>query len=220
MGARSMVTRRSILACGALSVGLPLLPKTARAGDPPAPPPLPPLPLSVAVAEIEGRPVRDEAWVDAQIAESARLFGPLGVTLVKASQRPLATRFARIETRADRDALVAALTPKQINVMIVESLRDVDTPLLYRKGVHWRNRKAPGRHYCIVAASAWPSTLAHELGHYFGLGHTGVVNNLMSYLRTGGAVFLDDSQADRIRAMARLYVGSKLLEPAPAADPP
>ena len=36
-----------------------------------------------------------------------------------------------------------------------------------------------------------PTTLAHELGHFLGNGHAYVKNNLMSYERDGGEVFLD-----------------------------
>jgi hypothetical protein len=35
--------------------------------------------VAVHVAEPEGAPVRDDAWIGAQLAEAERLFGPVGV---------------------------------------------------------------------------------------------------------------------------------------------
>ena len=216
-----MNARRTFLGTLALASGLILSPRRGLAGKPsPTPAVIPPLPVSIAVAEDQGRPVQDTAWIEAQMAEAKRLFEPLGIRLRAVSTRSLAPGHARLETRSDRDALVAALTPKQINVMIVASLRDVDDPSRHRMGVHWRNRKTPSRHYVIVAANAVPSVLAHELGHYFGLGHSDVVNNLMSYSRTAGQVFLDGAQEARILSMARLYVSTKLLAPVPDPTPP
>lgn len=175
---------------------------------------LPPLPLSIAVAEEDGQPVRDEAWIDAQLAEAERLFSQAGVHLRKAASKKLGATFARLETRSDRDALAGELEKGKINVMVVASLRDVDDPSLLRMGVHWRPRSNLKKHYVIVAASALPSTLAHELGHFFGNGHSKVVNNVMSYDRTVGVPpFFDAQQHAKIKRFARLYVGSRELLP-------
>ncbi len=223
------ISRRALLACwssSVLAVGLltlitPSAPALARgpaASSPIAPiAPIPPLPLSIAVVEEGGRPVQDAAWVDAQIAEAVRLFDPLGLPFYKASSRALPASFARMETRADRDALAAALEPKRINVMVVASLRDVDDPQRFRMGVHWRHRRTPAKHYIIVSATARPTVLAHELGHYFGLAHSDVTDNVMSYSRTGAPVFFDPKQAARMRARARTYVAAKLLDTSPGA---
>jgi hypothetical protein len=165
--------------------------------------------------------VRDDAWVDAQIAEAERLFGPVGIHLRKASSRALPERFARLETRGDRDALAGELTRGVINVMIVDTLRDVDDTNLYRRGVHWRPRKDLKQHYVIVAKEASVTTLAHEIGHFFGNGHSQEMDNLMSYLRSGQTVFLTPDQAAKSRIFARLYLRAKELDPtlAPAAPP-
>jgi hypothetical protein len=186
--------------------------------------PIPSLPIAVAVAPDGGRPAQDDAWIDAQIAAAERLLGAHGVHVHKASSRPIAARFARLETRRDRDALAAEAQRGFVNVMVVASLRDVDDPRLYRMGVHWRpsstvGNKPSSAHYAIVSADALPTTLAHELGHFFGLGHTAVVNNLMSYERTSDKVFLDGKQATTIRAFARIYLRAKEIVPAPAPSP-
>jgi hypothetical protein len=53
--------------------------------------------------------------------------------------------------------------------------------------------------------------LAHELGHFFGNGHSDVADNLMSYTRTGGRVFLDDAQIDRIQVYSWRFLASGRL---------
>jgi hypothetical protein len=181
--------------------------------------PIPVLPLSIAVARENGEAVRDDAWIDAQIAEAERLFGAEGVHFKKTASRALDERFVRLETRADRDALTSELQKGVVNVMIVESLRDVDDTTLHRMGVHWRPKNDIKKHYVIVAASAMPTTLAHELGHFFGNGHSQVKDNLMSYSRSGAAVFLDARQSQKIRNFARIYLRTKELVSPDAAPP-
>lgn len=200
------ISRRAAL--GAATV---LLPSTSAAVEPP----IPTLPVSIAVAADADKPVQDEAWIDAQLAESERLLGKAGVHFKRGPLRALPARFARLETRKDRDALTAECKPGVINVFVVASLRDVDDTKLLRMGVHWQPQVKPRKHYVIVAASARATTLAHELGHFFGNAHSPVMNNLMSYERDGGEVFLDASQWQRIQTFARIYVRSKELLPAP-----
>lgn len=219
------VTRRAWLARSLGALGGAVLSArlgSAEARPPESPPPpaaLPPaLPIDVAVAGLEpgpgaaAVPVRDRAWIEAQLAEAGRIFAPHGVSYVLANVRDLAPRHARLENRDDRDALAAELRRGVVNVFLVASLRDVDDPVLLRQGVHWRHRRDPARRYVIVAATAGRSTLAHELGHYLGNPHVSVVDNLMSYQRSdGGTVFLDDKQGKRSLSTARRLLQSKEL---------
>ncbi len=207
------VSRRRFLACAAGAGACAVAPR-ARA----SPPvqwrghPLPAVPICFGVATDDGQPVRDEAWIDAQVAEMESLFGPLGVHPAKASVRRIDARHAHMESRADRDALAAEVRPGVANVFIVGSLMDVDEPPRMRRGVHWRNRAHPSTRYVILAAEAMPTVLAHEMGHYFGNGHSGAVDNLMSYQRTGGPVFLDASQQRIIQEAARqAFASGELL---------
>jgi hypothetical protein len=179
--------------------------------------PLPTIGLHVAIAVEGDKPVRDPAWIAEQVGEAARLFGAFGVHFVQASDARLPASAAHLETRDDRDALAPFAVSAEVNVMVVGSLRDVDDPSRLRMGVHWRDRKAPSKHYVIVAADARKATLAHELGHFFGNGHSTVVDNLMSYERSGADVFLDPGQIQRIRSFAKMYLASKELVAIPAA---
>lgn len=187
--------------------------------DPPAPPVLPPLPVSIAIAEEEGAPVQDIAWVDAQLAEARRIYRRFGVDFGKAGARPLDPRFARLESRADRDALAGELQKGVLNVFVVASLRDVDDDRLFRMGVHWAPKGDLKRQYVIVAKSARKTTLAHEIGHYFRLQHEFVVNNLMSYQRDGADVFLTAVQRATVVSAAKALVARKELVPLPPPSP-
>jgi hypothetical protein len=169
--------------------------------------------LAVHVAETGGAPVQDEAWIREQIAGAEKLYAPLGVHFRWAEQHALAPRFAALETREDRNALATEIRPKLIDVMVVRSLRDVDEPDRYRMGVCWRPR--PDVTYVILASTARPTVLAHELGHYFGNGHSTVVNNIMSYSRSDGDVFLSPAQVATVKATAQVLVARGLIVPLP-----
>jgi hypothetical protein len=164
--------------------------------------------LSFAFAEENGQRVQDATWLATELAETARLYGPLGVRFQTPSDRALGSSHTHVETRADRDAFVGECVPKAINVFVVASLRDVDDGVSLRRGVHWRCSQHRERRYIIVSAIAGPTVLAHELGHYFGNGHSTEMDNLMSYERTGGEVFLDPLQSATIKREARLALTS------------
>ncbi|MFO0592227.1 MAG: hypothetical protein U0441_32080 [Polyangiaceae bacterium] len=189
----------------------------AEAAEPAIPagvkPVAPPLPLSIAIAAANGKTAQTEAWVDAQIEAAQGLYNPFGVSFRKAETRRLAPAFMRLETRGDRDGLAAHLQPGRLNVFVVASLRDVDDPSLYRMGVHWAPNGDLKRQYVIVSGAARKTTLAHEIGHYFTLQHTQVVDNLMSYSRNGGTVFLNAKQKADVTTSVRTHVARKLLVP-------
>ncbi len=163
------------------------------------------LTLDVRVAEsAPGEPVRDAAWLETQVAEANRLMAPADVHFTVRLGPPLPERHARMETRADRDALAALARKPGIRVYVVASLRDVDEPDRMRQGVHWRRRANRAQRCVILSAAAGPSVLAHELGHFFGNPHTQVVDNVMSYEREDPEkMAFDAAQLGRIRRGAR-----------------
>jgi hypothetical protein len=179
-----------------------------------APPPATTFSLRVSMAVDEaGAPVGAPEWLTSELDAAAALYAPFGVRFAKKEGGPLGAKFDHIETRADRDALAPNAARHVIDVFVVESLRDVDDTKQMRRGVHWR---APsGAHYIILIGTAPTTVLAHELGHYFGNPHSPVVDNVMSYERTGGPVFFDAAQGKRIAARARAYVKSGELVPVP-----
>lgn len=212
------VTRRAFSGGLGALVGTFALPTLGAPGTPDV---IPRIPLSFGVATEDDQPVRDQAWIREQVDIMEGLFGPLGVHPVDVGSRSIGPRFDHVETRVDRDDLIHELQTGVVNVFVVGTLRDVDDPALLRRGVHWRNRGTPSSRYVILAAEAPPTVLAHEMGHYFGNGHSATRDNLMSYDRSGGQVFLNAAQARTIQAAARQAFSSReLLPPTIASSPP
>lgn len=161
--------------------------------------------LSIVMARDEsGQRVVDDAWMGAQIDEANRLFAPIGARFRWTLEKPLPDPHSELHTRADRDALTPLGEPRVIDVFLVRALEDVDEPGRYRMGVCWTGRG--GRRLIILSRTARPTVLAHELGHFFGNPHSAVQDNLMSYTRTGAAVFLDDKQGATIRTFASRFL--------------
>jgi hypothetical protein len=170
------------------------------------------VPLSIAVVQRDGAPVVSERWLTERIETANRIYAACGIEFVVAATRPLDARHADLVTRADRHALGAAMEPRVANVFVVASLRDVDAEG-YRQGVHWRPARRPGAHFVIVSADSGPSTLAHELGHFFGNGHSSVRGNLMSYERGDGDPFFDAAQQRRIALFLARFLRTRELVP-------
>jgi hypothetical protein len=191
-------------------------PRAAHAANPAAP--VPTFALAITIVEEAGKPVRTTAWVDEQIANARRLYDPLGVQFRWTIDAPLDARFSNLVTRADRDNVgEATFVEGAINVAIVTSLGDVDEPGRLRMGVCWQSRVDPKKRFLVLASTARPTVLAHELGHFFGNGHSTVVNNIMSYTRGEGDVFFDASQIAIVKQTAASYLTRGVLLPAPPA---
>lgn len=172
------------------------------------------LPVALSVAAIDGGPVVSEAWIAERMAQADAIFAPAGLAFRIRERSAMDAAHAAMEDRSDRHALAEGLVTGSINVFVVSSLRDVDDPSRMRQGVHWRSPRVPGSHYVIVSSIAGPSTLAHELGHFFGNPHSDVVNNIMSYERDGAVPpFFDAAQLRRIRAHARRFLADGELVP-------
>jgi hypothetical protein len=198
-----------------------LLARPASAGPGPAPAPAPPppeptFPIAITVALENGVPARDDAWINAQIADASALYDPLGVHFRWTLRKEMASAHAQMHSRDDRDALAELVERNVIDVFVVAALEDVDEPGRYRKGVAWTS-KPTNKRFIILSGAAPPTVLAHELGHFFGNGHSDVPNNLMSYARTGKRVFLDETQIERIHLFSSRFLTSGRL---PDVGPP
>jgi hypothetical protein len=160
------------------------------------------LTLNVAVraVDVDGTRVVDDAWVDAQWAAVDRLYAKMGIRFERRWADVLPATSARLETKEDRDALGEYFVDGVINVFFVKALLDIDEIGRIRMGVCWRTPSR--RRFVAVASNAKPTVLAHELGHFLGNGHSKVMDNVMSYDRTGGPVFFDAAQKKTMRATA------------------
>ncbi|MFO0677608.1 MAG: hypothetical protein U0169_13825 [Polyangiaceae bacterium] len=179
---------------------------------------LPPLPLTIRVVTDGDAGVVDAAWLDEQVAAANRHFARFGIRFTVTLGATIPAKHLALESRADRDVLSTYMTPGTLDVFVVGSLRDVDEPPRLRKGVTWRRTDDTSKRFVILSSAAFPDVLAHELGHFLGNGHSAVTDNLMSYSRDGGTVFLDDAQGERSRReAARLFATRRLVARADAS---
>lgn len=119
-------------------------------------------------------------WVARQLTAANRHFAPLAIGFQLAGVDTLPASAMHIETRADRDALAENhLGGRVIHVFIVGQLDDVDQEGSIAYGVTWR-RPNDARKYLIVSVQALERTLAHELGHFFGLPHSTYAVSIMN----------------------------------------
>jgi hypothetical protein len=158
------------------------------------------LPVVVSAVYVDGKRVVDDAWIQKQWAAVDRLYAGFGIRFERRASHELPEKNARLETKEDRDALGEHFVDGVVNVFFVKALMDIDEIGRIRQGVCWRAPKQ--KRFVAVASNAGPTVLAHELGHLLGNGHSKVVDNVMSYDRSGGPVFFDSNQKKTMRRTA------------------
>ncbi|MCX5745378.1 MAG: hypothetical protein NT062_23110 [Proteobacteria bacterium] len=128
--------------------------------------------LHVAKAAGEGYVVTP-AWVAEQLAQAQALFAPLDVSFELVGADALPGSAAHLATRKDRDAVARGrLGGGVVHVVLTGKLDDVDVAGDVARGVTWRVNGDAQTKIIIVSGVAKPRTLAHELGHLFGLPHS------------------------------------------------
>ncbi len=154
----------------------------------------------------------DAAFWAEEMRQADLLFAPANVRFVQSGEVRTEDAVGLVDDRDARDRLAQfvemtrAGEPSQIHVFVTDRLADVDAPG-ERGGVHWRFRRQRNTHYIILSSHTWPTTLAHELGHYFGNPHSRTPNNIMSYERDGTTPpFFDSQQIRQIRAHRTRFV--------------
>lgn len=168
-----------------------------------------PVEVSVHIGLEDGAPIVDTAWIDKRLAIADTRFARAKIRFVrtKTSRQQLAKTSADIMTVGQRHALARlAPTDGRIHIFVVDDLADKDRKGGLISGVHWHyaggKRKWRGRRYILVSRQSHIDTLAHELGHFFGLSHTRKKHTLMSSPRHVAAARFAPWQ---IRIIARNY---------------
>lgn len=139
-------------------------------------------------------------------------FAAFGVSVQIDSVRLLPGGFAELHRYRQRRALARLAPPDgTIHVFVVDSLDPFAKIRIGNKvrGMHWTyrglRRAIRGREYLIVATDAPSTTLAHELGHLFGLPHSRSTQNIMCSCREGPDTSFTQSQGRRVRRVAARF---------------
>ncbi len=144
--------------------------------------------------------LKDETMIEGKeallerVALANKIYGNTRLCFEIGEVLPLPTEMLDLISRNDRNSLAENVPSpgKMIQVFLVRSARDVDKPDGWIAGVHWQyggKQKMQEKRRFIILSSMHSNgeTLAHELGHWFGLQHQKEVSNLMcgSGFRTG-----------------------------------
>jgi len=114
-------------------------------------------------------PVASADWVARQLASANRHFAPLEVAFQITAAEALPEAAARIEDARERTSLAKHVAGTVIDVFVTAQLDDIDKKDGIVYGVTW---PTGAKKYVILSTMAWERTLAHELGHVFGLPHS------------------------------------------------
>jgi hypothetical protein len=145
-------------------------------------------------------------WVAGELAEANRHFAPLGIGYVLGAVDTDSVE--SIADRAARDALAKQVTGRRIHVFVVADLANIDEQGAIF-GVTWHRA---GKTYLIISAKAWDKTLAHELGHFFGLPHSTYAISIMNKTPRDDPPVADRTFADEELSAMRPVVRRKLRE--------
>jgi hypothetical protein len=136
--------------------------------------------LQLHVATGDTGLVTTPAFIATQVLLANTHFAPLDVGFQLAGVDALSASAAEIKTPAERSALAAGgPTEGAIDVFVTGELHDVDVADKVLNGVAWRAPKL-GKKFIILSAKAFDRTLAHELGHVFGLPHSTYAISIMN----------------------------------------
>lgn len=126
-------------------------------------------------------PAQDAAWVTGQIEQANRHFALIDASFEVVAADAVPASELEIDSREERDALGHdRFTRGVVHVFVVGRLADVDIAGNEIRGVHWRERADRTHRWVILSKIAGDLVLSHELGHFFGLPHSGFRDSIMN----------------------------------------
>ncbi|CAN5911117.1 hypothetical protein BH11MYX2_BH11MYX2_06510 [soil metagenome] len=167
------------------------------------------------VGHDENGPLADAAWIASQIATANKHFAALDVGFQVARVEDLELASTHLATRAERDTVARKKLGKgTIDMFLVGQLDDIDDKGVLLNGVAWHLRD-DARKYVILSNTAWERTLAHELGHVFGLPHSDYPISIMNKTKRDEPPVEQRAFADEevwaMRATLKRLVRGKIL---------
>lgn len=134
------------------------------------------LSLHIAVDDA-GVPIATADWITGQLAGANQHFERLDVGYQIIAVDALPASATRVENRTERDSFRPQVKGTVIHVFVTGQLDDIDLAGAVAYGVTWRRNTTK---FVILSTQAWPRTLAHELGHVFGLPHSTYAISIMN----------------------------------------
>lgn len=167
------------------------------------------IPLTVHVATQHGQPVVTDAQIVASIRRANQALAPFRVRVEVARMRTMSPGHSVIDGEHDRLELARrADRDGTLHVFFVDrvAMQDGDDPDARLSGLHWRyagmRSQMHEREYLVVSGDAPNTTLAHEIGHAFGLDHHKSYENIMCSCRRGTDTHFTSRQGEFVRAGA------------------
>ncbi len=126
--------------------------------------------IALHIAVGDAGAIATPEWVTAQLTGANRHFEPLDTELEIVSVDALPATALRVEDRKERTSFASLAKGRVIHVFVTGRLDDVDIPGNEIYGVAWPSNS--NVKLIILSTQALERTLAHELGHVFGLPHS------------------------------------------------
>jgi hypothetical protein len=172
------------------------------------------------------RPVVDRRFIEATVKRASEIWAPVKINFRLGTVHLIPPgKHVHMWNRWMRSALVRALPPGDrpvVDVFVVKTVADLSRSWVSLPGVQWFSSWIPGGRYYVIlgARSVGEETLAHELGHYFGLDHSRSRVNIMTPGAARTDARLSGWQIRRAQQRLAYFLEKGMLrrhtEPAPA----
>jgi hypothetical protein len=171
------------------------------------------VPLTLHVATHDGRPVISRGRILAAVRRANLAFSPYGIQVTVRDVELLPPGHTRLKGARARYRLARrARRDGSVHIFFVDRVALFNPGQGDRRvsGMHWRYRglkkDVRRREYVAVARDAPTTTLAHEIGHAFGLSHVRANSKLMCSCRRGPMPRFNRGQGTRMRGGARRFL--------------